>query len=108
MLDNNRVILVRQGDVLLVACSAIPAKAKAIARENGRVILAHGEVTGHAHAISEKSCALLEHRSQRYLSVPKGAQIKHEEHATIAVPPGKYCVIRQVEYSPEEIRNVAD
>lgn len=44
----------RQGDVLLVRVSNLPAKATVRARENGRVILAHGEVTGHAHAITEK------------------------------------------------------
>jgi hypothetical protein len=34
--------------------------------------------------------------------------LEHDEHDTIAIPPGNYKVIRQREYSPEAIRNVAD
>jgi hypothetical protein len=42
--------LVRQGDVPIVA-TTIPAGAVPVKRDGGRVILAYGEVTGHAHAI---------------------------------------------------------
>lgn len=44
----------RQGDVLVVltAVAALPAGAKEVQPEKGRrIVLAHGEVTGHAHAI---------------------------------------------------------
>ena len=34
--------------------------------------------------------------------------LQHDEHATINLPPGSYIVRRQREYSPEEIRRVAD
>ena len=44
--------MVRQGDVLLVPVDAIPEAAKPVARDHGRVVLAYGEATGHAHAIS--------------------------------------------------------
>ncbi|MGH9523996.1 MAG: hypothetical protein ACRD3E_15850 [Terriglobales bacterium] len=37
-----------------------------------------------------------------------GVRIVHEEHAPIVLPPGDYEIVRQREYSPEEIRNVAD
>lgn len=43
----------RQGDVAIERISSLPAKLTKVARENGRVILAHGEVTGHAHAFEE-------------------------------------------------------
>jgi hypothetical protein len=36
------------------------------------------------------------------------SQIVHEEHAPIALEPGYWQVIRQREYSPEEIRWVRD
>ena len=42
----------RQGDVLLVPCAGIPADACEEAPEGGRVILAHGERTGHCHAMA--------------------------------------------------------
>lgn len=43
----------RQGDVAIERVGSLPAKLTKVARENGRVILAHGEVTGHAHAFEE-------------------------------------------------------
>lgn len=37
-----------------------------------------------------------------------GATFVHQEHGPITLPPGNYRVQIQREYSPEEIRNVAD
>ena len=50
---------IRQGDVYLIPVVAIPATATPVAREAGRLILAHGEVTGHAHAILAPDAELL-------------------------------------------------
>lgn len=45
---------IRQGDVFLIPVAALPAGCKPIEPEAGRrFVLAHGEVTGHAHAIYE-------------------------------------------------------
>lgn len=102
----------RQGDVLIERVGLLPKDAKKIARENGRVVLAHGEVTGHAHAITDKQCDLF--ASERnpgvtFLEIRDAvAALKHDEHATISLAPGTYRVTRQREYSPEAIRNVAD
>ena len=97
----------RQGDVFLIRDdSAKPGKP--IARENGRVVLAHGELTGHAHAISAKGAELFEAEIDRVLKVTKTVALKHEEHDTVKLPPGNYRVRIQREYSPEAIRNVAD
>jgi hypothetical protein len=102
----------RQGDVMIERIDALPAKLKPIARENGRVILAHGEVTGHAHAISDDGVKLFGDGAQTdvtYLQVVDvPALLKHDEHATIALEPGAYRVVRQREYTPEAIRRVAD
>jgi len=88
---------------------SIPDGGKKVARDNGRVVLAYGEVTGHAHAIAEEEVTMLEvDNGIRYLDVEIEAFLRHEEHATIALAPGKYRVTRQREYSPEAIRNVAD
>ena len=43
--------MIRQGDVLIVPVEEIPATVEAVERENGCIILAHGEATGHAHKI---------------------------------------------------------
>lgn len=53
-MKNKKQTQYRQGDVLIERVSSFPAKLTPVARENGRVILAHGEVTGHAHAFLEK------------------------------------------------------
>jgi hypothetical protein len=46
--------------------------------------------------------------TQAGMIVSAPAEVIHEEHATIALEPGKYVVRRQREYTPEAIRNVAD
>ena len=99
----------RQGDVLIERIKEIPKQAKVVPRENGRVILAHGEATGHAHAIEDEKVKLLEDSGATFLEVQEAiAMLKHEEHSTIEIPKGNYRVIRQREYSPEAIRNVMD
>jgi hypothetical protein len=98
----------RQGDVLVVACDEVPADAELVARDNGRIVLAYGEVTGHAHAIHSPFAALVAKGAERFLKVDKAVQLKHEEHSKIDLPAGNYRVIRQVEYTPEAIRTVAD
>lgn len=101
----------RQGDVLTIAVAAIPRDAKPVAREGGRVVLAHGELTGHAHAIADKNAALKSTDAGRMFLEITGtelAELKHEEHKTITHEAGKYRVVRQSEYSPAELRNVAD
>ena len=102
----------RQGDVLIIPVAKLPANLENVDRENGRIVLAHGEVTGHAHAIKDQRAALFRDPKLAaiFMHVTGDAPValEHEEHSTIQVPPGDYRVIRQREYSPEEIRNVAD
>jgi hypothetical protein len=105
--------MIRQGDVALVRLGRKPngfKNATKVARENGRVVLAHGEVTGHAHAIAEEAVELFELPEDRgrVLVVDELSVLAHEEHTALEIPPGVYRVIRQREYSPEAIRNVAD
>lgn len=105
-------IFVRQGDVGLAARPHLGGNipdAKPVPREDGRIILAHGEVTGHAHAIVGDGVDLLETPDgRRFLQLVAPQELTHEEHGTINLPEGTYEVIRQSEYSPEAIRNVAD
>ena len=103
----------RQGDILLIPITDIPRNAKAVRRENGKLILAHGEVTGHHHAfgtdVTNVELVTKEGAQQLYLMVHGlPAPLTHQEHATIDVAPGVYEVRRQREYSPEAIRNVQD
>lgn len=100
----------RQGDVLIMRDDSVDLrKGQKLEREQGRVVLAHGEATGHAHAIADQTADLYAINEQVYLRVKgEGAALRHEEHDTINLPPGKYIVRRQREYTPEDIRYVAD
>ena len=89
----------RQGDVLLLAVDALPEGATA-ERRSGRIVLAEGEVTGHAHAIAEPDARAFTHEGQRYLLTKSVAQLVHEEHAPIEVPAGTWRVVIQREYEP--------
>lgn len=101
----------RQGDVLIQTIAAIPPDAKRL-NPAGRIILAAGEVTGHHHAIALMDGIQIEAYEKdgtTYLHIEGGdAILGHEEHGTIALPPGNYESWIQREYTPEEIRNVAD
>ena len=102
---------VRQGDVMLVRIERIPDGATEVKRDNGRLVLAYGEVTGHAHVLdapAEDAIMLTVAESATFVRLTKKAQLVHEEHATIDVPAGDYRVVRQREYSPAEIRRVLD
>jgi hypothetical protein len=102
---------VRQGDVLVIAATGIPEDAVPVARDHGRVVLAYGEVTGHAHAIAGRGATLLEHGPERYLRVTSAVTLDHEEHAAIDLPPGEYRVVIQREYVPGPVpdsRRVVD
>lgn len=102
--------VIRQGDVFVERIASIPENVKPVARDRGRIVLAYGEVTGHAHAITEDWVELLEtEANERYLRVQKQqATLVHEEHTQHALPPGEYRVTIQREYHPEAIRNVSD
>lgn len=105
--------LLRQGDVLLVPVDALPVGVVARPRGPGRLVLAQGEATGHAHVIAEPGCELsvLPVTRERFLSVlaEAGVTLAHEEHGPIAVAPGLYEVHRQREYQPRRpARWVAD
>ena len=103
--------LYRQGDVLITAVDRVPEGLRPVPRDNGRTILAYGEVTGHAHAVIgdvellETDIAEME---ERFLRVERECQVVHDEHDTLILPGGDYLVRRQREYAPEEIRTVAD
>lgn len=99
----------RQGDVLVERIRSIPKDVTPVEREAGRIVLAHGEATGHAHAIAAPHAALLAKGAERFLRVlEQPVSLDHEEHSRIELPAGLYRVVRQREYTPEEIRNVQD
>lgn len=105
------MLVVRQGDVLLMQVD--PAEvdtvsAKKVARRGGRVIIAEGETTGHAHAVRTRGVDLVEMFHEHYLVASKPFEVVHEEHGTAQLPAGTFKVIHQREKTPEAIRRVID
>ena len=107
----------RQGDVLIVALAAMPKGVKAEKPDGKRVVLAYGEVTGHAHALAarhverfkpEAPVPFHDWQCERFLQVAVESPLHHEEHAAFPIPAGEHAVIQQREYHPTEIRRVAD
>lgn len=107
--------IIRHGDILLVPAT-VPEGATKQRRGRGRLVLAEGEATGHAHAILDPNCDLyelvapgdVEEMGRRFLRVEQEVSLVHEEHHTLTIPPGEYEVIRQVEYEPAGLRQVWD
>ncbi len=100
----------RQGDVLLVKMelAALPTGAVAQEGNDGRIVLAYGEVTGHAHAIDSAYAKMYQWNGDRLIEVKPGGRLVHEEHNPIDLEPGYYKVIQQREYEPGSFRTVVD
>ena len=99
---------IRQGDVCLIPVTSLPAGAKQHESKD-RVVLAYGEITGHAHAIYDTTKARLwDSGVERFLQVLEKCELKHEEHSAATLAPGIYYLPQQVEYTPKELRRVAD
>ena len=95
----------RQGDVLIFIDQKIPRGTKKLAH----LTLAEGEVTGHAHRITEGEATLYERKGTLYLKVISDvAALTHEEHHRIDLPRGDYEIRIQREYEPDGWRNVID
>ncbi len=101
--------ILRQGDVLILPVSQIPEDATPTLPENGKIILAHGEVTGHAHTINEiNGVVKFEASGKTFLKVLEEVGLNHEEHDPFVIPIGTYQILIQTEYTPGEYRNVQD
>lgn len=94
----------RQGDVLLISTDKAP-EGKPVKAENGLVILARGEATGHHHSVPETMCTLF---GNDVLVVNEPTQISHQEHGAIEIAPGNYWVVRQRMYQRKKIVRVQD
>lgn len=117
----------RQGDVFIEAVELSVEGRKRLDDGKGHMVLALGEVTGHSHRIESLHASLyLEQAStsapdalaamgiggglipDRLLILDGPATVVHEEHGSISLDAGTYRIRIQKEYSPAELRNVAD
>lgn len=107
--------IIRQGDVILVAVDQTETEPKAV-EPGQRVILAHGEVTGHTHALmldapakTKPSKPVFDAAAERYIQIVSDATLKHEEHHAAILKAGRYEIGVQVEAGPHNmLRRVVD
>ena len=94
----------RQGDVFIERIEHLPPGLTQVPRDRGRLVLAYGEKTGHAHVVKGRAELLSRHiddpEEDRFLHVEGEATLVHEEHGPIPLPPGDYRVTLQREYTP--------
>lgn len=106
----------RQGDIYFLPIEECPIAL--IKPEIGQIpddcqeqndgIIAHGEVTGHHHRISDTSkAALLVAAGVAYIQMMAVTKAVHDEHGPIDIPQDYRC-LRQGEYTPQGWRQVAD
>jgi hypothetical protein len=123
-------VMARQGDVVIKRIDKLPEESTLVPvpQEKGKVVLAHGEVTGHMHAISEpfvhhfRMAVDTQSRldesmkgslpggwfaGDTFLKVAQTVVLRHDEHAPVEIPPGDYVVRRQREYK-RSVHRVAD
>lgn len=111
----------RQGDVFLQRVETRPEGLEPAPRDRiGRLVLAYGETSGHAHAFRDPNVLGLRLAGSEevdYIEVGgAGAVLAHEyesgamaDHLAVSLAPGLYQVIRQREYvAPDIERRVVD
>lgn len=108
----------RQGDIFLEKIYFIPEWEPSTRTSiegpdiENSIILALGEATGHAHAIRNnigKTVLMKDKNSENYfIMVLQESELTHEEHNKITLPIGNYRIIRQRQYTPKKIIQVAD
>jgi hypothetical protein len=98
----------RQGDVLLVRVDEAPGGER-IEAEDGRLVLARGEATGHHHSVATSGAELISAAEGVFLRIMSVTPLEHPEHDSIVLEPGIYRVVRQREYEPGALpRQVVD
>lgn len=116
--------VLRQGDVILIPSQRQPSASAKVITDQGRTILAYGEVTGHSHEViaavdpgvligdadAVPAQQLFEElNGSRILVLKRDCHLTHQEHGAIALSGGTtFEVRRQAEWSLDDVRNVAD
>lgn len=98
-------MLIQQGDVLIKKIDAVKGT------EVNHLVLAEGEVTGHAHRVTEGDATLYSDNGTLYLHVEsEKAVVTHEEHHAVTIPHGDYQIgiVKEYDHFLEEVREVKD
>ncbi len=109
----DKLMQIQQGDVLLHQVSGIPQGAVP-ARQQGKLVVARGEQTGHSHVIDSDKAILWSltrnGATELYLEVQAPVTIVHDEHKPLPIPPGIYRVgrVKEFDYFEEMERRIQD
>ena len=97
--------IMAQGDILIIPVDDIPSGLPNKNSNDGKIILAEGEITGHNHTILDNSLegAWVDEKDNVWLQVKEllntVPSINHQEHDKIDLQPGrKYKIVKQQEY----------
>ncbi len=102
---------IRQGDVLVIKTERKLDSEAEIPRDNGGVVLAYGEVTGHSHQFRDNGVVLMSLKGEtldKALKISEPATLRHEEHTHFRLPIGDYTVRIQQQWDGEFSRQVED
>jgi len=101
---------IQQGDVLLRRIKSLPKDVAEVKRKNGFIVLAEGELTGHAHRISDVDAMFYEKDGMFFLKTKKAVTLTHEEHGPHIIEPGIWEVgqVREKDWLSDMVRTVVD
>jgi hypothetical protein len=103
----------RQGDVYICQVRRLP---EGLRKHPGKTLFT-GELTGHSHRFEKEAAVVMfladsdepsRPGAVLFAEVTAEARVVHEEHGTITLAPGCYRIWQQREYTPRDIRVVAD
>jgi hypothetical protein len=109
--------MVRQGDLLFIPLDKLPQGAQLLESEqiewseDGGIVLAHGEATGHSHTLEAPDTPVYTVDAPQRLEEPElaievldddGAIVSHQEHDALELERGLWRVRRQRELDWED------
>ena len=107
--------MIRQGDILVrPVVGARLQTGTPVAPEGDRVVLAHGEVTGHHHSLALSSRVAMFRDDAggggalRLSVTDAPVVLEHQEHTALRIEPGVHDVVRQRTYTAGIVRRVVD
>jgi len=106
----------RQGDIICFSVDEFPPGLLNLVKDkefksSQMHTVAEGEVTNHFHVVEGgcKAVAVEDDFESHLVEVTDDeATFTHDEHDSFKLPKGKYMFHRQQEYSPDELKLVAD
>jgi hypothetical protein len=100
---------IQQGDVILRRVNRPETMPPAVQR-GGRLVLAEGEATGHAHVVEDEEAELIRDGERILLNLTRAATVKHQEHKAVTLGPGLWEVgrVQEFDYLSMMARRVQD